>query len=136
MHNRRPIATILQCLRKRVNAVNFGCCVDLKIGWRTTESHGETRRKHLHLQLRSGQLHNGKRFGAHGSLHLIDGGDFGLLERIPKKNDGVLQTRHPLTKHSCSVQSVHKRVPHTTLGSSHTDCNVILVRQNKCCHLV
>ena len=36
-----------------------------------TESHGETRRQHLHLhlQLRSGPLRNGKRVGAHGNLH-------------------------------------------------------------------
>ena len=46
----------------------------------STESHGQTRRQHLHLQ-----LHNGKRVGAHGnSHHLRNGGDFGFLERIPE----------------------------------------------------
>ena len=50
-----------------------------------TESHGETRRQHLHFQLhlRSGRLCNGKRVGAHGNLHLRNGGDFGFLEGIP-----------------------------------------------------
>ena len=37
----------------------------------TTESHGGTcrQRLHLHLQLRSGRLHSGKRVGTHGNLH-------------------------------------------------------------------
>ena len=50
----------------------------------TTESHGETRRQHLHLhlQLRSGRLRNGKRVVVHGKLHhLSNGCDFGFLER-------------------------------------------------------
>ena len=45
------------------------------------ESHWETRRQHLHLhlQLRSGQLRNGKSVGAHGNLHhLRNGGVFGF----------------------------------------------------------
>ena len=57
-----------------------------------TKSHVETRRQHLrlHLQLRSGQLRNGKRVGAHGSLHhLRNGGDFGFLERISENRRGV-----------------------------------------------
>ena len=55
----------------------------------TTEIHGETRRQHLHLQLRSGQLHHGKRVGTHGNLqHLRNGGDFGFLERIPENRRG------------------------------------------------
>ena len=50
-----------------------------------TEIHGETRRQRLHLQHRSGKTHNGKRVGAHDSLHhLINGGDFGFLEGIPE----------------------------------------------------
>ena len=61
-----------------------------KLDGGTTESHGEARRQHLHLQLRSGQLHNGKRVGAHGSLHhLRNGGDFGFLERIPENRPEV-----------------------------------------------
>ena len=56
-----------------------------KLDGGTTESHGETRWQHLHLQLRSGQLHNGKRVGTHGNLHhLKNGGDFGYLEGIPE----------------------------------------------------
>ena len=57
-----------------------------------TENHGETRRQHLHLhlQLRSGRLRNGKRVRAHGSLHhLRNGGDFGFLERIPENRREV-----------------------------------------------
>ena len=47
-----------------------------------TESHGETRPQHLHLQLRNGRLHNGKRVGAHGNLHhLRNYGDLCFLER-------------------------------------------------------
>ena len=94
---------------------NFDYYVDRKTEWRCyRESHGETRWQHLHLQLRSGQLHNGKRVGAHGSLHhLINGGDFGFLERIPE-NRRAVWTGHPLTTHICAVQSVHKRGTHIT----------------------
>ena len=61
-----------------------------KLDGGTTESHGEARRQHLHLQRRSGQLHSGKRVGAHGSLHhLRNGGDFGFLERIPENRPEV-----------------------------------------------
>ena len=44
---------------------NFDYFVDRKTGG-ATESHGESRRQHLHLhlQLRSGRLRNGKRVGA------------------------------------------------------------------------
>ena len=57
----------------------------VKLDGGTGESHGETCRQRLHLQLRSGQLRNRKRVGAHGSLHhLRNGGDFGVLERIPE----------------------------------------------------
>ena len=40
-----------------------------KLDGGTAESHGETRRQHPHLQLRSGRLHNGTRVGTRGSLH-------------------------------------------------------------------
>ena len=53
---------------------------------------GETRRQHfhLHLQLRSDRLRNGKRVGAHGNLHhLRNGGDVGFLERIPENRHEV-----------------------------------------------
>ena len=95
---------------------NFDYYVDRKTGWRYTESHGENRWQHLHLhlQLRSGQLRNDKRVGAHGSLHhLKNGGDFGFLERIPENRRRVW-TGHPLSSHLCAVQSVHKRGTHTT----------------------
>ena len=56
------------------------------------ESRGKTRRQHLHLhlQLRGGQLHDGKRVGSHGNLHpLRNGGGFGFLVRIPENRRGV-----------------------------------------------
>ena len=62
----------------------------VKLDGGTGESHGETRWQCLHLQLRSGQLRNGTRVGAHGSLHhLRNGGDFGFLERIPENRRRV-----------------------------------------------
>ena len=64
-----------------------------------TESHGETRRQHLHLhlQLRSGRLRNGKKVGVHGepTLHLRNGGDFGFLERGPENSTGSVRQVHP-----------------------------------------
>ena len=62
----------------------------VKLDGGTGESHGETRLQRLHLQLRSGQLRNGKRVGAHGSLHHPrNGGDFGFLEGIPENRRRV-----------------------------------------------
>ena len=51
-----------------------------------TEGLGEIRRQHLHLhlQLRSGRLRNGKRVGARGNLHhLRNGGDIGFVDCTP-----------------------------------------------------
>ena len=42
-----------------------------KLDGGTTESHGETRQQHLHLQLHSGRLRNGKRVGAHVAAYII-----------------------------------------------------------------
>ena len=64
-----------------------------KLDGGTAESHGETRRQRLHLQHRSGKTHNGRRVGAHGSLHhLINGGDVGFLEGVPENRRGVDRT--------------------------------------------
>ena len=62
-----------------------------KLDGSTTESHGGTRRQRLHLQLRSGKLHNGKRVGVHGNLHhLRNGDDCGFLKGIPEnRREGV-----------------------------------------------
>ena len=102
------------------------------------ESHGKTRRQHLHLhlQLRRGQLHHGKRVGTHGGLHLLrNGGDLGFLERIPENRRGVY-TGHTHNNHLCSTGcSQARNAPHV-LGSSHTDCSVIFVRLKRVCHLV
>ena len=61
-----------------------------KLDGGTTESYGETCRQRLHLQPRSGNTHNGKRVGDLGiPHHLINGGDFGLLEgRNSRKSTG------------------------------------------------
>ena len=80
-----------------------------------TESHGKTRRQHLHfhLQLRSGRLRSGKQVGAHGNLHhLRNGGDFGFLGRIPE-NRRCRQDTHKQCTYS-AVQSLHKRGTHRT----------------------
>ena len=100
---------------------NFDYYVDRKTGWRyyrERESHGETRRQRLHLQLRSGQLHNGKRVGTHGSLHhLRNGGDFGFLERIPEnRRRGVDRTPTHNTDLCCAVCSQARTASHA-LGS-------------------
>ena len=112
---------------KTSNTVSIG-----RLDGGTTESHGETGRQHLHLQLRSGQLRNGKRVGAHGSLHLLrNGGDFGFLERIPENRRGV-ETRHPpKITHLCSTVCSQARNAHHALGSSHTDCSVIFCAPEK-----
>ena len=49
----------------------------------TTESHGETRWQRLHLHLRSGRFHSGKRVGTHGNLHHLRNG---WWFRFPGKN--------------------------------------------------
>ena len=64
-----------------------------KLDGGTAESHWETRRQRVHLQLRSGKPHDGKRVGAHGSPHhLRNGGDFGFQEGIPENRRGVDRT--------------------------------------------
>ena len=47
---------------------NFDYYVDRKTGWLYYREPRENRGQRLHLQLRSGKLHSGKRVGAHGSL--------------------------------------------------------------------
>ena len=87
------------------------------------QSHGETRRQRLHLQLSSGKTHNGKQVGAHGSLHhLRKGGDFGFLERIPVTRRGV---GHPLTTHICTVCS-QARNAHHALKSHGLQCHLFV----------
>ena len=90
-----------------------------------TESHGETRRQHLHLQLRSGRLRNGKRVGAHG--------DFGFLESIPE-NRREVQTAPLNTAHAAqySLFTSAERIARALLKN----CSVIFVRMKRFCHLV
>ena len=98
---------------------------------------GETRRQHLHLQLRSGQLHSGERVGAHDSLHhLRNGGDFGFLERIPEKSPGGADRTPTHNTHLCSTVCSQARNAHHALGSGHTGCSVIFVRLKRIRHLV
>ena len=67
-----------------------------------TESHRETRQQHphLHLQLRSGRLRNGKRVGAHGNIHHLRSGDFGFLERIPENRRVCVDSTPIKTAHT------------------------------------
>ena len=82
-----------------------------------------------------GRYQTGKQVRAHDiPHHLINGGDFGFLERIPENRRRV-KTRHPLTRHICVVQNVHKRAPHNQCAWL-KNCIVISALQNKCCHLV
>ena len=83
---------------------NFDYYVDRKNWMAVLPRATETRRQRLHLQHRSGKIHNGKRFGAHGiPHHLINGGDFGFLKGIPE-NRRVGVDRTPTHKtHLCST---------------------------------
>ena len=82
-----------------------------------TESHGETRLQHLHLQLRSGRLRNCKRVGVRGNLHLRNDGDFGFLE-IPENRRVCRQDTQTLRKQRSTACS-QARNAHHALGSSH-----------------
>ena len=96
----------------------------------------ETRWQLLHLELRSGKLHNGKRVGTRGSPNqLRNGGEFGFMEGFPENRRGECRQGHPLTIHICAVQFVHKRGTHTQRAWL-KNCIVIFVRHNKFCHLV
>ena len=114
---------------------NFDYYVARKTGG-TTESYGETRRQHLHLQLRCGQLRNGKRVGAHGSLHrLRNGGDFcfpGISENL---QGGVDRTPTPNT-HLCSAVCSQARNANDALGSSNEGLHFIFVRLKRICQVV
>ena len=61
-----------------------------------TESHGENRRQHLHLQLRSCPLHYGKRVGAHGSLHHLRNRGDSVSWKEFQKIDGVCVDSTPI----------------------------------------
>ena len=93
---------------------NFDYHVDRKTGWRCYREPRETRRQHLNLQHRSGKTHNGRRFGSHGSPHhLINGGDFGFLERIPENRRVCRQDTH--SQDICAVQFHHSA--HRTINA-------------------
>ena len=99
-------------------------------------SHVETRRQRLHLQLRSGQLHIGKRVGAHGSLHHPRYSDvFGFLERIPRQD-----THSQYTSVQYSLFTSAARTSHALLkgqhGSSNQGLHSSFVRSKRICHLV
>ena len=107
----RPIRPEHQQRQRQDQQFEGGENFDRKLDGGTTESHGETRRQRLHLQLRSGKLNNGKRVGAHGSLHhLRNGGDFGFLEF--QKIDGERRQDTHSQHTSGAVQFVHKRGTH------------------------
>ena len=85
----------------------------------TTESHGETRRQRLHLQLRSGKLHNGKRVGAHGSPHHLRNGVISVSWKEFQKIDGGVDRTPTHNPHLCSTVCSQARNAHHALGSSH-----------------
>ena len=97
----------------------------VKLDGGTTESHGETRRQHLHLKLHSGQLRNGKRVGAGGHLHhLRNGGDFGFLERIPENRRECGQdTRSQCTSVQYSLFTSAERTSRAWLKGQHGSSN-------------
>ena len=88
----------------------------------TWESHAETRRQrlHLHLQLRRGQLHTGKRVGTRDNLHhLRNGGDFVFLEGIPENRREVQTDTHSeYTSVQYSLFTSEERAPRAWLKSS------------------
>ena len=92
----------------------------------TTESHGETRQQHLHLQLHSGRLRNGKRVGAHGyPHHLRNVGDFGFLERIPRSDGACGQDTHSQnTSAQHSLFTSAERTPRAWLKSHGMQCHL------------
>ena len=97
----------------------------------TTESHRETRRQRLHLQIRDDKLHNGKRIGAHGiPHHLKNGGDFGFLEGIPENRVDRTPTN---TAHTAqySLFTCAERIARAWLKN----CSVIVVRLKRIRHL-
>ena len=70
--------------------------------------------------------------------HLRNGGDLGVLERIPEIRRECRQYTHKCCTYS-AVQPDHKHGTHRTRlarGSSHTNCSVIFVRLKRVCHLV
>ena len=96
-----------------------------KLDGGTTESHGETPQQRVHLQLRSGKLHNGKRVGAHGSPHhLRNGGDFGFLEGIPENRRGSVDRTPTHDTHLCSTVCSQARNAHTTCLARELHCHL------------
>ena len=92
-----------------------------------TESHGETRRQHLHLQLRSFRLRNGKRVGARGNLHrLRNGGDFGFLKRIPENRRKGVDSTPTNTAHTAqySLFTSAERIARAWLKSHELQCHL------------
>ena len=112
---------------------NFDYYVDRKTGWRhCTEPH---------LQLHSGQLRNGKRVGAHGSLHhLRNGCDFGFLGNNSRKSTGCRQDTH--SQDTFVQYSLFTSAERTlnALGLAQAQLQArfasIFVPENKFCHLV
>ena len=105
-----------------------------KLDGGTTESHGETRRQHLHLQLRSGHFHNGERAWQPTSSQKWWW--FRLLGKNSRESTRGLDRSPTHNTHLCSTVCSQARNASHALGSSHTDCSVIFVRLKRICHLV
>ena len=121
-------ANIGIAIRQTPKSTNVCSMSIARLGSGTAESHGEPRRQHLHLQLRNGQLHNGKRVGARGNLHYLrNGGDSGLLEGISENRREVWTGPHSqYTSVQYSLFTSAERTSRGWLkgqhGSSHPDC--------------
>ena len=102
-----------------------------KLNGGTTESHGETRRQRLHLQHRSGKLHNSIRVGAHGSPHhLRNGGDIGLLEGIPENRRGSVDRTPTRNAHLRSTVCSQARNAHTARLAQELQCDLCALGKN------
>ena len=93
---------------------NFVTTSIAKLDGGTTESHRETRRQHLHLQ-----LHSGKRVGAHDSLHHLSSGGDSVSRKEIQKVDGVCgqDTRSQHTSVQCSLFTSAERIARAWLKS-------------------
>ena len=93
---------------------NFVTTSIAKLDADTAESHRESRRKHLHLQ-----LHNGKRVVVHGSLHHLSSGGDSVSRREIQKVDGVCgqDTHSQHTSVQCSLLTSAERIGRAWLKS-------------------
>ena len=94
-----------------------------KLDGGTVESHGETRRLHLHLQHRSGKIPNGSRVGAHDILHhLRNGGEFGFIPENRRRVPHECHNHHATTRGSRASRAQKCKSSLCPKESSHPVC--------------